>query len=392
MHPIIGGTEAYLATLSSSLRKLDVTSEIIALCDTKKWKGTRNLKERTVDGTRALVWPSYPIGGLYRATERLVGAHFLPGCLSDLKRHMGTLDILHFHDEVDLSFPISLRHVKKPKLLTFHTQLTTLPYYRVNPIARKTLTLSADLFHVFSKADMKSLVELGAEARNVRIVPPGIDVQGFRPRYVELQERSVRIACVCRISRWKGLTDLIAAAKILRGNYPTGGFEILIAGPADDKRYYRELLDCKQRMHLDEVSFLGAFAPNRIASFLEQSSIFVLPSLAECFPIVVLEAMASGLPVVATMVGGVPEVMVDGETGFLTSPNDPESLAEKLATLIGDEMLRKEMGRKGRRRAESLFSTERTTRMIFDIYRELAYSNGANKSTRMENYRGSLGQ
>jgi glycosyltransferase involved in cell wall biosynthesis len=82
--------------------------------------------------------------------------------------------------------------------------------------------------------------------------------------------------------------------------------------------------------------------------------------------------MACGLPVVATKVGAVPEVVVDSETGFVIPPNDPKNLAEKLAILIDDEELRKEMGRKGRKRIESLFSVEQTTPMIIDIYKELA--------------------
>ena len=373
IHPILGGTESYLVTLSSSLRKLDVSSEMVALCDTRKWRGTRLLKERRLKGTRALVWPSYPIGILNRATSRVIGAHFIPGHIGDLERYLETFDLLHFHDEVDLSFPISLRGLKKGKLLTFHTLPVTPRFYRANPIARKMLTRSASLFHVFSKDDKNCVVELGVDGEKVRIVPQGVDVHDFRPRSGELEGRGARIACICRIERGKGVIDLLAAARILKAKFAAGSFDIRIVGPVADQRYYHELVEYKRRTHLEEVTFVGALAHDdgSIASFLQQSSIFVLPSLRECFPVVNLEAMASGLPVVATRVGGVPEEVVDGETGFLVSPNDPESLAEKLAILIDDEELRREMGRKGRKRAESLFSVERTTRMIVDIYKEL---------------------
>jgi glycosyltransferase involved in cell wall biosynthesis len=370
MPPIIGGTEGYVATLSSSLKKLGVSSEIIALCDTRKWKGTRNVKERWIDGTRALVWPSYPMGVLNMATGHLIGAHFIPAVVDELERHLETFDLLHFHDEVDLSLPISLMRLKKQKLLTLHTSFTTLPFYRANPIARKMLTESAMLFHVFSIHEKDSLIDLGVDEQEIRVVPHGVNVHEFQPRTTELNERRVRIGCVCRIERPKGVIDLLAAAKILRERFPAGRFEIRIVGPVTDVRYYRELLEYTKRTNLKEVTFSGALDGRRMAHFLQECSIFSLPSLAGPASIVNLEAMACGLPVVAVGLEGISEVE-DGETGFLIPPNDPKNLAEKLATLIGDEMLRKEMGRKGRRRAESLFSTERTTRMIVDVYREL---------------------
>jgi glycosyltransferase involved in cell wall biosynthesis len=375
IYPVLGGVESYLVTLSLSLRSFDVSSEIVALCDTKKWNGTSQLKEKRLKGTRVLVWPSYPIGVLNMATSRVFGTHFAPGDISDLERHLRDFDLLHFHDEVDLSFPISLRRMKKGKLLTFHTSIDALlPFFHANPMARRLLTKSASLFHVFSKIDKSSIVELGVGAENVRIVPHGVDIHDFRPRSGELEGRSVRIACICRIERRKGLIDLLAAARILKTQLAQGSFNIQIVGPVADNKYYHELLEYKERMHLEEVTFVGALAPDsrRITSFLQQSSIFTLPSLREAFGRVNLEAMACGLPVVATKVGAVPEVVVDSETGFLIPPNDPKNLAEKLAILIDDKELRKEMGRKGRKRIELLFSVEQTTPMMIDIYKELA--------------------
>jgi len=372
IRPVLGGTESYLVILSSSLRKLGISSELVALCDTRKWKGTRHLKDRRLNGTHALVWPSYPIGVLHRATQVAVMANYIPAYVSDLRRHLRAFDILHFHDEIDLSLPISLRGVKKGKLLTFHTLCETLPLYQVNPIARKMLTTSATMFHVFSNRDKNSLLELGVEPEKIRIVPHGVDLHEFRARNTQSQEGRARIAAISRIERRKGVMDLLAAARILKMHSAAGSFDIRIVGPVADERYYHELLEYKRRMHLDEVTFVGTLPVGGIASFLQQSSIFVLPSWRECFPVVNLEAMASSLPVVSTNVGGAQEEIADNETGFLIPPNDPKSLAEKLSVLINDHRLRKRMGRNGRKRVESLFSIERTTRMIVDIYAELA--------------------
>jgi glycosyltransferase involved in cell wall biosynthesis len=183
----------------------------------------------------------------------------------------------------------------------------------------------------------------------------------------------VRIVSLCRVERRKGLINLLMAARILKEQLPAGSFEVRIVGPVSEEAYYHELLEYKSQWHLEEVVFSGALPldDRSVPSLLEGSSVFVLPSLQETFGIVNLEAMASGLPIVATRVGGVPEVVLDGETGFIVPPNDPEALAEKSAALIRDKKLREEMGRRGRRRVEELYSVERISRMVVDIYEEL---------------------
>jgi glycosyltransferase involved in cell wall biosynthesis len=373
VYPVIGGTERYLDTLSTSLREHNVTSEIIALCDTKKWNGTLHLKKKTVNGTDVLVWPSHRYSVLNRATARLFRAHFIPAQISCLEEHLKSFDLIHYHDEVDLSFPISLRNVRKEKLLTFHTLSGVLPSYRSNPLARRMLTKSANLFQTFLEDDAGLLVELGINAQNIRVVPHGVDVRNFRFPNRKTLEPCVRIACICRIDRVKGLIHLLAAARILKQRFSPGSFEVRIVAPVNDASYYHELLEYKERMHLDEVRFLGPLSheDRGIASFLEQSSIFVLPSLYEEFPVVNLEAMASGLPIVATRVGANPEVIVDGETGFIVPPGDPEELADGLAKLIDAPELRRKMGRNGRKRVETSFAIEKTTPMIVDIYQEM---------------------
>lgn len=375
-HPIVGGTERYVATLAAALTDLGVSSEVITLCDTKKWLGNRHLREKRVSGTRVLSWPSHPLGFLHKATGLVAGAHFVPTFVDELKRHLNMFDLVHFHDEVDLSFPISLIGLKKPKLFTFHTLSSVLPFYRANPIARRMLTTSSHLFHAFSKDDREPLGGLGIGAERIRVVPQGVNVHAFHPREEWSGNSVVRIASISRIDRGKGIIDLLSAANVLKTEFPAGTFEVRIVGPVDDERYYRELVEYKQRMNLREVEFVGALSheDGGIESFLARSDIFVLSSLREDFPIVTVEGMAAGLPVVATRVEGNPEAIVDGETGFIVPVNDPKGIAEKLAVLIRDKQLRREMGRKGRTRAESMFSIEKTTEMIVDICKELTNS------------------
>jgi glycosyltransferase involved in cell wall biosynthesis len=109
-----------------------------------------------------------------------------------------------------------------------------------------------------------------------------------------------------------------------------------------------------------------------VADVLTGADIFVLSSLSEGMPISVLEAMAAGLPVVATAVGGLPEVVVEGETGFLVPPDDVGALTRALARLVADCELRRRMGAAGRRRAELLFDVPRFREEHLALYERLA--------------------
>jgi glycosyltransferase involved in cell wall biosynthesis len=98
--------------------------------------------------------------------------------------------------------------------------------------------------------------------------------------------------------------------------------------------------------------------------------IFAFPSFGEGFGLALLEAMAWGKPIVASRVMAIPEIVLDGETGFLTPPSDPAGLARALLRLLGDEALRLRMGAAGRRRVEEAFTVERMARETARVYEE----------------------
>ena len=110
---------------------------------------------------------------------------------------------------------------------------------------------------------------------------------------------------------------------------------------------------------------------NDVPSILASSDVFVLPSNWEGLPYTVIEAMMAGLPVVATSVGGVPELVEDGVTGFLVPRSDPEALAEALQRLIDDPELRERMGKAGRQKAMCEFTLDRMLRETEKVYEEV---------------------
>jgi len=125
---------------------------------------------------------------------------------------------------------------------------------------------------------------------------------------------------------------------------------------------------------VDRVRLLGQRSD--IPRILAASNIFVLSSRWEGLPYTIIEAMMAGLPVVATEVGGVPELVEDGVTGFLIPPRDPEALAEALQKLIADPELRRRMGQAGREKALKEFTLDRMLRETERVYREVLGSKG----------------
>ncbi len=169
--------------------------------------------------------------------------------------------------------------------------------------------------------------------------------------------------CVARFSRQKNHTVLLNAfAKITHPKV-----HLLLVGMGElenDLRQQVSALDLQQRVH-----FLGIRAD--IPPILNASDIFVLASLWEGNPMSVQEAMASGLPVIGTRVGGVPELVEDGISGLIVPPNDEHALVRALQTLINQPDLRKQMGERALQRARTHFDIRNTVRAYETLYEQI---------------------
>jgi glycosyltransferase involved in cell wall biosynthesis len=132
---------------------------------------------------------------------------------------------------------------------------------------------------------------------------------------------------------------------------------------------------------LDDCALLGAYtAPEDKSAFMQGLDVFVLPTLAEGTPNSIIEAMANGLPVIASAVGGIPD-LVTQETGILVPPDDVTALANAMMALALDPGLRMRLGRAARARYEKLFSPQAVLPMLMDTYRRNAARNGASRQT-----------
>lgn len=184
------------------------------------------------------------------------------------------------------------------------------------------------------------VTELGVPAARVAVVPNGVDVERFSPEG-RAEAVAPLILCVARRAPIKDLPTLVEAFRLLRADMPEARLRIIGDGPVE--------LTAAENLELCPGS-------SDVRAALSEAWVFALSSLNEGAPNAVLEAMASAVPVVATNCGGVPEIVVEGHTGLLVPPRDPQALAKALAKVLRDEGLRRRMGEAARARALEKYS------------------------------------
>lgn len=208
---------------------------------------------------------------------------------------------------------------------------------------------------------------LRRKPQDVTIIHNGVDVEAFAPVQATQQRRSTRtvLAAAGRFSSEKGFDRLIeAAAQLVRAGRDV---EIHLAGSGSHEARYRDL--AQQHGIADHLTLAGPV--NDIHSFYAAADIFILPSLSEGLPLTLLEAMATARPVVATRVGGIPEVVTDGVDGLLVPSDDINALAAALDRLITNHDLAAQLAAAGRRRVVADFDLDRTIDRLVAFYRAL---------------------
>jgi glycosyltransferase involved in cell wall biosynthesis len=201
------------------------------------------------------------------------------------------------------------------------------------------------------------------DARTTVVIRNGIDVRG-RP-LARPETEPARIVSVGRLQAPKDPLTLVRALAELEGR----AFHASFVGDGPERREVESEI---ARLGLSDAVELAGRRPD-VPEILAASQVFVLASRSEGFPMAVLEAMAAGLPVVASRVGGLDEIVDTGETGLLVRPGDPSELARAIARLLDEPGLRARMGAAGRARVERHFDLDGALRAHLDLYRrELA--------------------
>lgn len=192
--------------------------------------------------------------------------------------------------------------------------------------------------------------ELGLPQQRVEVVQNGVDTEMFKPADRESSE-CVRLGVLARLHRANGYAWLLDGLAALRREVPTG-WTFVAAGEGEEAAALKAKTEA---LGLSDIVEFTGFEGDA-ASFLQSLDIYIHPSVVSGMPNAALEAMASGLPVIATAVGGTPEVVDDGITGWLVGVGDVAGFVEKAAQLVRSEPDRRAMGHRGRQRIIERFS------------------------------------
>jgi len=360
-YPIKGGTETVVQNLSVDLNRMGVQVDVMTFNMDRKWNPKWRGKTEKIDGITVFKIPALNWMPIEHSPRITLGVNLIPGRFTNLLKQY---DVIHFH-EADFSFPLFSFLVRKPKI--FHLHGFSIDFYKRYFLSRLMFKHVADVYISISHLMVKKLVELGIPQNKIRYLPNGVDIKLFHP--IKNKDNNL-VLFVGRITFDKGLHVLLKSL-----TYLEKPIHLVIIGPSDwDVEYFHEMLkqiadENKKGPH--KITYLGAQDHMNTVKWYQRAAIFVLPSFGEAFPVVNLEALSCETPVVATDVGGIREVISEGENGILVPPNDAVRLAEAIQYLLDNKDIRIKFGREGRKWVAKNFSSKAVTEKLCRIYKEI---------------------
>jgi glycosyltransferase involved in cell wall biosynthesis len=209
-----------------------------------------------------------------------------------------------------------------------------------------------------------------------RIIPNTVDLSAFhnsseclRKKY-GIPKGNVIILFIASLwSKEKGVMELLRAAKIIMDNRRDITF-ILVGGGEEESAMVKY---CSDNNLQDKVLFTGYLSKEEIIKVCKSSDIFSLPSFNEGLPMVILEAMAAGLPIVTTPVGAIPEMVIDGENGFIVKPGDYHALAEKINYLIENKEIRERYGHHNLNLIRTTYDVHAVAGIFDNLFKEIIH-------------------
>jgi alpha-maltose-1-phosphate synthase len=395
---VYGGAGVHVEYLSRALADLENRAHRVkVLCFGDQRQQEQNL---TVEGVDPHFQPPFQDGRHQRFLETLIRDIVMAGSVADA-------DVVHCHTWYSHLAGCLLRPLLGARLvLTTHSLEPHRPWkveqlgsaYHASSWVERTAYENADGVVAVSEAMRRDVQALyGVPSEKIQVIYNGIDLDQYRPRPNQAVLRSYDIdpgvpflLFVGRITRQKGIIHLVEAIK-----YLSPGVQIVLcAGAPDTPEIGAEMAE-----HVEQAR---AQSPNRIIwvpqvvprealiSLYTHAAVFVCPSVYEPFGIINLEAMACETPVVASAVGGIPEVVVHGETGLLVpfepvsahdfDPKEPEQFSRDLAAavnrLLDDPATMRQMSGNARARVERYFSWTSVAQRTLEFYRALASTGG----------------
>ena len=293
------------------------------------------------------------------------------------------INLVHTTDSLCLTGGVAARLAGVPSIHHVHG-LTYVSPPAVRWLTAQILALTGDRILFISEATRQAIPPPPCAKDKALVIYNGVDLIEFRPgnsreqwrRKFGLELDQPVVACIGNLEKRKGQEYFVRACARVRQVYPDVRF-LVVGGMHSPKTtcYGHMLKRLVQELGVEKnVIFTGIRYD--IPDLLNAVDLVVQPSLSEAFGLAAAEASSCGVPVVATRVGGLPEVVRDGETGLLVPPADSEALAEAIIALLGDENRRNQMGSAGRRRVEQLFDVRKQGKAIASLYKSLVLDAG----------------
>jgi glycosyltransferase involved in cell wall biosynthesis len=292
-------------------------------------------------------------------------------------------DIVHAHGHAYMSSYIACKvaeKYKKPFILTQHN--TFIDYQSwLNLVEQindwtvgRVVLKGSDRVITVSRKTMEYVLKLGADMSKTSVMHNGVDTTFFHPMNREesrdklgLPKNKTVILTIRRLVYKNGLDTFIESASLLTRDYPHLLFIVIGKGPN------RKLIEKRVReLDIDDNVRLTGFVPEKLLPlYYNAADYFVIPSSSgEGLPLVLLEAMACGLPVIATTVGGTPEIVKDMKNGVLVPPRNPKALAETISKFLSNKELGLAIGEEARNTVEDRFTWEENVRRLQNVYDE----------------------
>ncbi|HQU15600.1 MAG: glycosyl transferase [Chromatiales bacterium 21-64-14] len=288
--------------------------------------------------------------------------------------------LIHAHFGVEGVYALRLaKRLGVPLVTTFHGFDATLstaamlcsPVWANYPLFRKRLARQGDLFLCVSSFIRERVLALGFPEERTHVHYIGVDTRAIRSR--ESAAENPWILHVARLVEMKGTEYLIRAFSKVASDVPKA--KLIIIGDGPRRRHLQQL---GQSMGLGgQIQFLGAQPHAEVINWMHKAAMLVLPSVrtrtgrTEGLGMVVLEAAAAGVPAIGTRHGGIPEVIIDGETGYLVPERDTDELAVRMTALLMDRDKQRRMGGQARALVEARFDIEDRTAALELLYDEV---------------------
>ena len=362
--PVTGGIGYFVYNLSKGLVKKGHNVSIITRGSTGK------VEKKLIDGIdvyKATFFPLYPF-------HMALHGFFVNSLLNSLSPEVS---LVHLHSPLTPKVKTSL-----PVVMTVHTAMRIDSRYHevvdpyslaekvqsmyFSPLLESQLLRISDIVTAVSPSVANELTEYGIDSSKVKVMWNGVDEKIFFPiNKNEKLEKYVLYTGVLRAR--KGLFDLIKCAIIVSKIIPDAKFVICGTGPLLQK-----LKEQVQSAELEQkVIFLGRVDRKRLIKIYQGATIYVVSSIYEGLPTVLLEAMACGLPVVATDIGGNRDLISSNVNGLLVPPRSPEIMAQMIMQLWNDEKLRKKLGDCARKTIMKKYTWDMITDNFINVYESL---------------------